>query len=568
MLDSTTTVRCCGGQDLYNFPRLAKLPRLMRTLRHMRARQIIDRVGRRLVLLPVKRGPAPDLRPVLGSWRNCPGRAPSMLSPTRFSFLSQAAEIGGQADWNSRDLSRLWLYNLHYFDDLRAQEAAKRSAWHRALIERWVIENPPRRGAGWEPYPTSLRIVNWIAWALAGNELAPRALQSLAVQTRSLCATLEFHLMGNHLLANAKALVFAGCFFSGREAEGWLRKGLNLLGAQFAEQILEDGGHFELSPMYHAIVLEDVIDLVQLGRLFPDQIGGHEPSWRGLATRMLNWLSVMTHPDGEIAFFNDAACGIARSHADLTEYGASFAIPSVPDTRSLSWLSASGYARLRAGSFGAIFDAAEIGPAYLPGHGHADVLSLEISVDDRRLVTNGGTSSYEIGPVRTWERSSAAHATVELDGHSSSETWSSFRVGRRAHPFEVSIAETVSELTIAASHDGYRWLPGRPVHRRTVIVSPDAVRVIDLITEAGDHLVVARFPLHPAVTLAGVEPDGWRLEVGGNRVIRVAIEGRVERCVLDGYFAPTFGQRLSRPVLAWRWHKGPLPLKVETCFEL
>lgn len=553
---------------MHNFPRLDELARFMRTLRYMRPRQVFDRVGRRLIRVPVRMGPAPDLRPAAGIWRNCPGRAPSMLSPTRFRFLSHAAEIHGQADWSARDLPRLWLYNLHYFDDLRAQEAARRSHWHRTLIERWVIENPPRRGIGWEPYPTSLRIVNWIAWALAGNELGPLALQSLAVQTRSLKATLEFHLLGNHLLANAKALVFAGCFFSGREAEGWLRKGLDLLDAQLAEQILEDGGHFELSPMYHAIILEDVIDLLQLSTLFPEQIGGHETSWRGLATRMMNWFSVMTHPDGEIAFFNDAAFGVARSHADLAGYGASFGIPSVTAARSLSWLSASGYARLRAGSFSAIFDAAEIGPAYLPGHGHADVLSLEISVDDRRLVTNGGTSSYETGPVRACERSSAAHATVELDGHSSSETWSSFRVGRRAHPFDVRIAETASELTISASHDGYRWLPGDPVHRRTVIVSSHALRVVDVITGAGDHSVVARFPLHPAVTFAGVEADGWRLELGGSRVIRVTIRGCVERCVLDGYYAPTFGQRVPRPVLAWRWHKGPLPLNVETCFEL
>ena len=563
----TTTLRSHGGQAVHTFRRLNELARLLRTVRHMRARQIIDRVSRKLLPVPVRKGPAPDLRPAALAWRNCPGRAPSMLSPTRFAFLSHTAEITTQADWNGAHLSRLWRYNLHYFDDLRAEGAAQRLGWHRNLIERWIEENPPRYGAGWEPYPTSLRIVNWIAWALAGHELDHRAVQSLAVQATSLNATLEFHLLGNHLLANAKALVFAGCFFSGDEADQWLRKGLDLLNTEFAEQVLEDGGHFELSPMYHAIVLEDVIDLVQLSRLFPAQIGGNEQSWRMLATRMLDWLHVMTHPDGEIAFFNDAAFGVARTHADLVEYGALFGISSEHSTRTLTWLSASGYAHLRSGSFSAIFDAAEIGPAYLPGHGHADVLSLEISLDGRRLVTNGGTSSYEIGPVRTSERASAAHATVELDGHSSSETWSSFRVGRRAHPFEVRVAETVTEVTAAASHDGYRWLPGRPIHHRVVIVSPDALRIVDTVTGAGDHSVVARFPLHPALTLAGANADGWQLELDDGRVIRLAIRGSVERCVFEGHFAPTFGQRVPRPVLAWR-HKGALPLVVQTCFEL
>src|SRR5204863_10066145 len=131
------------------------------------------------------------------------------------------------------------------------------------LMQRWLTEHPPQLANGWEPYPTSLRIVNWIASALAGNDLSPSVLQSLSVQVRALCAALEFHLGGNHLLANAKALVFAGRFFSGPEAEKWLRTGLDLLDAELREQILDDGGHFELSPMYHAIILEDVLDLIQ-----------------------------------------------------------------------------------------------------------------------------------------------------------------------------------------------------------------------------------------------------------------------------------------------------------------
>jgi hypothetical protein len=72
-----------------------------------------------------------------------------------------------------RRREKLWLYNLHYFDDLNGVAAAERTAWHRALLARWVAENPPGVGNGWEPYPSSLRIVNWIKWWLAGNVLEP-----------------------------------------------------------------------------------------------------------------------------------------------------------------------------------------------------------------------------------------------------------------------------------------------------------------------------------------------------------------------------------------------------------
>src|SRR5690606_6973721 len=146
--------------------------------------------------------------------------------------------------------------------DLCAEGGDRRSAWHLDLLRDWVAANPPGHGDGWEPYPTSLRIVNWIKWALAGNTLPPACVHSLAVQVRWLRRCLEIHLLGNHLFANAKALVFAGLYFSGPEAHRWLATGLRILEREIAEQILPDGGQFERSTMYHALAYEDMLDLV------------------------------------------------------------------------------------------------------------------------------------------------------------------------------------------------------------------------------------------------------------------------------------------------------------------
>ena len=511
--------------------------------------------------------PTPATRSPKSIWKSCPGRLTNMLSPTRFRFIGQEAELGTAGDWNGLGRPKLWLYNLHYFDDLRAQGAVDRSQWHRDLIGRWLVENPPGEGSGWEPYPTSLRIVNWIAWALAGNDLGSAALESLAIQARVLSATLEFHLLGNHLLANAKALIFAGSFFFGPEADGWLQTGLDLLDTELNEQILDDGGHFELSPMYHAIILEDLLDLIQLYQLFPAQLEAKTRAWQMLAPKMLGWLAEMTHPDGQIGFFNDAAFGIARTHAELTSYAASFGIVETRHAEALRLLDASGYLRLKSGPFWVIFDAAEIGPSYLPGHGHADVLSLEVSLDGQRLVANSGTSTYENDAVRVEERSTAAHATVEIDGHSSSEVWASFRVGRRAHPFDLSTATKNGVLSAAASHDGYRWLHGKPIYRRDIALSPEALRIIDRISGTGEHSVLGRFPLHPSVRSVSRQPTGWRVKSAIGRMVRVQIGGASELVTEKGHFSPTFGQRMSRPVLVWR-HDGRLPLDIETRFEI
>jgi uncharacterized heparinase superfamily protein len=541
--------------------------RLFRTVRHLRAGQVVNRIARKFSSPSAVGRPTPATRSPVSVWKSCPGRLASMLSPTRFRFVGQEAELGTGSDWNDPGRAKLWLYNLHYFDDLRAQGAADRLHWHRDLIGRWLVENPPGTGNGWEPYPTSLRIVNWIAWALAGNDLGSAALESLAIQARVLSATLEFHLLGNHLLANAKALIFAGSFFSGPEADEWLQTGLDLLDAELGEQILDDGGHFELSPMYHATILEDLLDLIQLCQLFPTQLEAKRRAWQMLARQMLGWLAEMTHPDGEIGFFNDAAFGIARTHAELTAYAASLGIAGTRHAEALRVLEASGYLRLESGPFRMIFDAAEIGPSYLPGHGHADVLSLEVSLDGQRLVANSGTSTYENDAVRIEERSTAAHATVEIDGHSSSEVWASFRVGRRARPFDLSTATKNGVLSAAASHDGYRWLPGKPIHRRDIALSPEALSVTDSISGTGEHSVRGRFPLHPSVRSVSEQPTGWRVESASGRVVRVHINGASELVTENGHFSPTFGQRMSRPVLVWR-HDGRLPLNIETRFEI
>ena len=339
--------------------------------------------------------------------------------------------------------------------------------------------------------------MSWERRASAGEELGSNAHESLAVQARHLAQNLEHHLLGNHLLANAKALVFAGVHFQGEEAERWLSRGLALLRRELAEQVLPDGGHFERSPMYHALVLEDVLDLVALARSAPNALGAYEFGWRDLAQRMLAWLRAMVHPDGEIALFNDAAIGQAPTPAALEEYARRIdcSTDSTPGP-GVTWLQDSGYVRLERGPMVAICDVGEIGPSYLPGHAHADTLSFEASIDGRRLAVDSGTSHYEPGRERLRQRSTAAHNTVELDGESSSEVWSSFRVARRARVMDVAVEERDDALVLKASHDGYRRLPGRNVHTREWRLGDAAFSVSDQV-QGPWKSAVARVHLHP-----------------------------------------------------------------------
>jgi len=511
-----------------------------------------------------------------------------MLAADSFRFLKVVGYVRKAADWNDPVQEKLWLYNLHYFDDLNALGAADRVGWQRALIERWVAENPPGAGNGWEPYPTSLRLVNWIKWVLAGNALQPVWVESLAVQARWLRRHIEWHLLGNHLFVNAKALVFAGLFFEGEEAAEWLAQGLKILRREVPEQVLADGGHFELSPMYHAIILEDLLDLLNAVGAWPGKVSEVAlGQWREVAGRMLRWSAGMTHPDGRIAFFNDAAFAIAPDHAALAAYAerlglkaaasaggearttspAAVIASAAKQSSSLAEAAAagsprrcaphdgglgghrlvsagwthfvhSGYVRLKQGEAVAFLDVAKVGPNYLPGHAHADSLSFELSLFGQRVVVNSGTSQYGLGAERLRQRGTAAHNTVEVDGADSSEVWGGFRVARRARPFGLAIEDDGQALTVSCAHDGYRRLAGKPVHRRRWRLAEHGLQVTDFI-ENDFRKAVARYYLHPSVVVSG-EGLAGQMELPGGRAVRWRVVGGTARLAAATWH-PEFG---------------------------
>jgi uncharacterized heparinase superfamily protein len=453
-----------------------------------------------------------------------------MVGMNSFRFLNEIRTLKNTQSWNDPQADKLWLYNLHYFDDLNAENAAERKEWHEALLSRWVAENPSGTGNGWEPYPSSLRIVNWIKWALAGNVLPKEVEHSLAVQVRYLKGQLEYHLLGNHLFANAKALVFAGAFFQGPEAEVWMRTGLGILRREILEQILADGGQFERSPMYHALALEDMCDLINIVRAYPESVpAAHAPfisTWPVIVSKMIDWLETMCHPDGEIALFNDAAFGIAPQPNRLLAYCEALNIsgsrktPKQQSSCAVTHLDPTGYIRVEQVDSVAFLDCAPIGPDYLPGHAHADTLSFELSLFGRRVIVDSGTSCYGIGTERLRQRGTAAHNTVVIDNKDSSEVWSGFRVARRAYPHNLSIAQDDTSVVVSCGHDGYTRFPGKPIHARQWHFKSGSLQIDDKVK--GPHTMTeARFHLHPDVLCKQIDPRTMRLMLSGG-----------ERCML------------------------------------
>jgi len=483
-----------------------------------------------------------------GKWVDFKLHNRKLYPENQFCFLNHKGIVDSASGWTDLKKDKLWLYNLHYFDDLNAVGASDRRQEHRSLITRWINENPAGQGIAWDPYPSSLRIVNWVKAFL--DDLVPTndMLSSLAKQTDYLSQNLEFHLLGNHLLANAKALIFAGLYYDCEEGESWLKTGINIFEKEIDEQMLPDGGNFELSPMYHAIILTDLLDLINICTAYPQKIQSSVlEKTKRQAEKMLKWLRVMTHSDGEVSFFNDSAIGVAPSPSLIEAYALALDLRlPVGERQVYTCLSDSGYSRIEFTKHSLLVDHARVGPDYLPAHAHADSLSIEWSVGTQRVFVNSGTSLYGNSAERHRQRQTAAHNTVVVDGADSSQVWSGFRVAKRAYCNIRNISETADAVDLTVSHDGYNRLKGNVTHSREISVLPQTLTVADSLSGTWET-AVCYYHLHPSMKIERVAMNRVLLYCPDEATITVICSEEI--VIEDSTYHPQFGLSIENQKL-------------------
>ena len=197
----------------------------------------------------------------------------------------------------------LWLFNLHYFGWL----AALPSDEQRRLVLDWILRyRPSGAPAGLvalpvEPAPAALgaralrrRSARGGAHARAGLDRGAGGLprrHARASPARQPPARERDH-----------AQAARGLPARPRHAPAGSRLADSVLDAELAEQFLLDGGHFERSPMYHALLVHGLLDLVNV---LPDERRAAHPA-RGA-------------PPGHAAFpRGDCAIRTARSRSSTT----------------------------------------------------------------------------------------------------------------------------------------------------------------------------------------------------------------------------------------------------------
>ena len=137
------------------------------------------------------------------------------------------------------------------------------------------------------------------------------------------------------------------------------------------EEILSDGMHFELSLMYHKLILEGMIRVAVALR----ERGKPDAEIEHYLQPMLDVAWSFEEGLERVPLFNDSGNNVAKSLQALVTAGKKqFGIQPVYKAKFEN----SGFYIFKKDDWKLIVDAGQPGPAYIPGHAHCDAGSFEL----------------------------------------------------------------------------------------------------------------------------------------------------------------------------------------------
>lgn len=341
----------------------------------------------------------------------------------------------------------------------------------------------------WQPYSVARRLSN-LLFSLSLLLQARPGLAELAAFRRVVMASLKLkHLSDllreddlgfNHLATEIFAQCMAAHVF---EHEQLRERRVREFFASVDRQVGKDGCQLERSATYQAQVLGH-LDVLLTANSFGSSLHSRAED---LKNRMRRALGVLTHPDGDIALFNDSAIGDGPSPEILGAI-------SHQANNGFEFLPNGGYYRLNGGVLIVICDIGNCGPDELPAHAHADFLSLEASCGKQRFIGDPGVATSKPGAERQWTRSSQIHNGPTFRGLEPIDFWAAFRVGRRGYAYRIETAELngFAPIWLAGWHSGFDFAGGR-VGRWVGLWSNEMLAVVDVWRGCENREAVSTF---------------------------------------------------------------------------
>ncbi len=440
--------------------------------------------------------------------------------------------IDNPIPWDANPLgAQEWTHflNRHHFMRELVQSLAETGDERYAqaldsMVALWIEASPvpvdSNGGAGpsWETLSAAWRLREWlwvvgIAWQHRSfsAETRLRMLRSIWEHAR--------HLMdhqghpNNWIIVESAALALAGlCFSEFTEATLWTDTGVERLQTQFRRQFFEDGSHFEVSPLYHAICLHALLEVKRAAaavkRRLPDEFDAP-------LEKSAEFLASLCRPDFSWPSLNDSGgatgdyCALTElageiyRRADLIWIGSRGSRGRAPDWASRAFPDA-GIAVMRShhgrDANCLVFRAGPPGAS----HVHGDALSLDVTALGSPRLVDPGITGYAPGALTDHYRSPSAHNMILIDGKAPERAGMSFRERTRAAGDDFSwTSDERLEVAVGVCRGPWGPMAEEVLAFRTVIfVKPDYWIVRDAVLGTGDHDITAFWQFFPGLVHA------------------------------------------------------------------
>ncbi|PYV99682.1 MAG: hypothetical protein DMG89_06710 [Acidobacteria bacterium] len=522
----------------------------------------------------------------------------------KINFLN-FAEVG--------DHKVIWELNRHQHLTTLAKAwcFTRQENYVREMIAQWYCwqhANPYPLGINWaSSLEVAFRSLSWL-WMrhlVAGCPAVPEKfdadlLQALALNARHIERFLSTYFSPNtHLLGEAVALLFVGTLCPQLPAAAnWRDYGWRTVIEQAERQVRPDGLHFEQSLYYHVYALDFFLHSRQLAirnqLQIPDQFDR-------ILGRMLDVLEILSQSGQPEGFGDDdggrvfnprrnraehmtdslaigaAAFGRPTSAASLTEeavwlFGEQACSssggksPTLTNLQSRCFEAGGVYVMAsKSASAQMMIDCGPQGPGR-SGHGHADALSIRMSLNGRRWLVDPGTFGYVSDDnARNFFRGTGAHNTLKVDGMDQAIPEGPFSWSSIPEVRPDLWCPGVTFTLFSGSHTGYACRPGSVLHRRFVFfLHGEFWLVCDFADGRGSHQLEVFWHLAPDLAIVRTElgfitgPLGASLATDSDEVMRLALVPAEDSAwnseLLPGYVSPCYGKKEPAPVLRVSGH--------------
>lgn len=465
-------------------------------------------------------------------------------------------------------------------------------------LDSWFEQCPYLKGPNWvSGLELGIRLINWsVIWQLIGAEnshafngqdgqgFRDRWVRSIYQHIHFIRSNYSrYSSANNHLIGEAAGVFVAACTWPyWKEVIKWGEQSRQLLVGAASSQTHADGVNREQALSYQQFVLDFFILAGLAGRAcgyeFPGSywrtieqmiefihsimdVGGNVPMTGdgddGFVVRLSRESEFCPYRSllatGAILFSRSEFAAKGRVLDDKTRYllgdDSWKGLTTEPDKESslpLREFPQGGYYILgqdfdTADEIRMLVDAGPLGYLSIAAHGHADALSLCLSVAGREFLIDPGTYTYHGKPEwRAYFRGSRAHNTVTIDGQDQSVQGGNFMWTRHARAQCIEFSTGPAGEKFTGQHDGYERLADPVIHERQIIRNGPSFDIIDKLVCRGSHRVDRCWHFSEECKVH-VSNNQVHAENGGIRICLAANDPQTEIVSLRGSNQPIGG---------------------------